>query len=264
MHRTPIYYTDQMQRTIVLDAPPKRIISLVPSQTELLYSLGLDQEVVGITKFCVHPQHWFSTKVRVGGTKQYKMDIIKALNPDLIIGNKEENDRAQIENLAQHYPVWMSDIKTLEDALDMINRLGELFGRSDEAQRMAARIQNGFDELAAAMNLSAPKRAAYFIWRKPYMVAAADTFIDTLLQKAGFENIFATQSRYPAVSADELAALQPEYILLSSEPFPFQQKHVEEFQTICPTAKVMVVNGEYFSWYGSRLLGAVAYFRSLQ
>ena len=125
---------DQMHRKIHLPRfPLRRIISLVPSQTELLYDLGLEEEVVGITKFCVHPPEWFQSKARVGGTKTIHFEKIKALQPDLIIGNKEENEREQIEALAECFPVWMSDIATLEDALDMMLRVGALVDRPEQA-----------------------------------------------------------------------------------------------------------------------------------
>src|ERR1700741_3198050 len=110
-----MHFIDQTGRKISIPQIPQRIISLVPSQTELLFDLGLDKEVVGITKFCVHPPEWFQTKTRVGGTKQLKIDLIKQLQPDLIIANKEENVKEQIEELEKHFPVWISDVNNLED-----------------------------------------------------------------------------------------------------------------------------------------------------
>src|SRR5689334_18071707 len=122
-------FTDQIGRTISLNKTPRRIISLVPSQTELLYDLGLSDEVVGITKFCVHPEEWFRNKPRVGGTKQLNMDIIHHLQPDLVIANKEENVREQVEELASHYPVWVSDINNPDDAYWMMKELGSITGK---------------------------------------------------------------------------------------------------------------------------------------
>ncbi len=241
--------------------PPRRIVSLVPSQTELLYTLGLDQEVVGITKFCVHPAAWYREKTRVGGTKTLNLEKIEALRPDLIIGNKEENDRAQIEALAARWPVWISDILTLEDAYDMVLRVGELTGKAVAASDLTAEIRQKFDRLAV---YPSSIRAAYFIWRKPYMVAAADTFIHDMLGRAGFQNVFAHLTRYPEVSLDDLAAAQPDVLLLSSEPYPFAEKHFRPFREACPEAKIVVVDGEMFSWYGSRLLAAPGYFEGLR
>jgi len=257
----PYRFTDQMQQTITLAYPPQRIISLVPSQTELLHDLGLNKEVVGITKFCVHPEEWFRTKQRVGGTKQLDLTAIDTLKPDLIIGNKEENERSQIEVLATKYPVWMSDIQTLEDALQMIQQVGKLVNRGAAAEKLALQIQTDFSGLPKPERRI---RAAYFIWRKPYMIAAADTFIHEMLHMAGFENVFASKIRYPEITLDDLAQAQPEVILLSSEPYPFKDKHIAAFQQVCPLAVVEIIDGELFSWYGSRLLHSAAYFHTLQ
>ncbi|MBK8428234.1 MAG: ABC transporter substrate-binding protein [Lewinellaceae bacterium] len=254
--------TDQMNRKVKLsEGAPKRIISLVPSQTEFLFDLGLEQEVVGITKFCVHPSAWFQTKARVGGTKTLHFDKIAALQPDLIIGNKEENERAQIEALAERYPVWLSDIVTLDDALDMMLRVGRLTGRAEKAQEIVEEISASFQALP--QSTVKPGRAAYFIWRKPYMVAANGTFIYEMMRMAGFENVFADLERYPEITLDMLAAAQPDCIFLSSEPYPFAEKHIAVFQEACPDARIRIVDGEMFSWYGSRLRYAPDYFRSL-
>lgn len=255
-------FTDQLHRLVELPTwPPQRIVSLVPSQTELLQTLGLEQEVVGITKFCVHPEHWYRVKPRIGGTKTLNLEKIAALRPDLIIGNREENDRSQIEALAARWPVWLSDILTLDDACDMVLRVGELTGKATEARGLEAEIRQRFDALSTAR--PEPVRAAYFIWRKPYMVAASGTFIHDMLGRAGFQNVFAHLSRYPEIALEALAAAQPEVLLLSSEPYPFAEKHFGPFREACPQAKIWVVDGEMFSWYGSRLLLAERYFKRL-
>lgn len=242
----------------------QRIVSVVPSQTELLHALGLEQEVVGITKFCVHPAEWFQTKLRIGGTKTLNLEKIAALEPDLIIGNKEENEREQIEWLSARFPVWISDIYTLEDALDMIVQVGDLCGRPTQAALLYAQIREAFAALDAGVRGQAPLRAAYYIWRKPFMVAARHTFIDDMLGRAGFENVFGHLERYPEVLREDLEMANPDIILLSSEPFPFSEKHVAEFQDICPSARVEIVDGEMFSWYGNRLLKSAAYFLELR
>lgn len=257
-------FTDQMHRNVVLGQfPPRRIVSLVPSQTELLQALGLEEEVVGITKFCVHPAAWFRTKQRVGGTKTVHLDKVAALSPDLIIGNKEENDREQVEELAARFPVWMSDVADLRDALRMIGGVGDITGRSSEAVRLVQQLEQRFSQLRQ----SAPAyrlRVAYFIWRKPYMVAGGDTFIDAMLNEAGFSNVFSAVKRYPEIALDQLARANPEAILLSSEPYPFAEKHFGPLQEACPAAKIKIVDGELFSWYGSRLLKAPSYFQEMR
>ncbi|MCC7466210.1 MAG: ABC transporter substrate-binding protein [Saprospiraceae bacterium] len=255
------YFTDQLQRSVALPVwPPRRIISLVPSQTEYLADLGLEEAVVGITKFCLHPRNWFEQKTRIGGTKTLNIPKIAALKPDLIIGNKEENEISQIHLLEKEFPVWMSDIITLEDALNMMMALGELTGKEDVAKRISANVKRAFNQLTLPQKL---KRAAYLIWRKPYMVAAGHTFVHEMMAKAGFENVFGDLSRYPEVSEQMLAEANPEVLLLSSEPYPFKEKHLAALKELCPKADVVLVDGELFSWYGSRLLGSPAYFDRL-
>jgi ABC-type Fe3+-hydroxamate transport system substrate-binding protein len=250
-----------MGRRVAVPFPPRRIISLVPSQTELLFDLGLGERVAGLTKFCIHPAHARETATIIGGTKNFHLEKIEELQPDLIIGNKEENYREGIEQLAAKYPVWMSDISTLAESLDMIRRVGLLTGRKEQAVALANEIQAS---MAALPSTAEPKTTAYFIWRKPYMVAAAGTFIDDLLMRAGFHNIFSQLGRYPEISAEQLRAAAPQQILLSSEPYPFSEKHIAEFQELCPEAHIRIVDGELFSWYGSRLQYTAAYFQTLR
>jgi ABC-type Fe3+-hydroxamate transport system substrate-binding protein len=252
-------FTDQMGRLISVPYPPQRIISLVPSQTELLFDLGLDREVVGITKFCIHPSEKFKKSIKVGGTKKLDLNKIYDLRPDLIIGNKEENNKAQIESLMKDFPVWMSDIKVLPEAIDMIKQIGELTANSERANIIAEDINEQFLNLEKKQK---KVRTAYFIWKDPYMLAGKQTFIDDILNRAGFENVIGVD-RYPEISVDQLKNLKPECIFLSSEPYPFKDEHVKEFKNICPDARVFIVDGELFSWYGSRLLLSPAYLRLL-
>ncbi|MEL7220655.1 MAG: helical backbone metal receptor [Bacteroidota bacterium] len=253
-------HTDQLGRTITLtNSPPQRIISLVPSQTELLADLGLEEQAVGITKFCVHPVHWRKEKTIIGGTKQLHLDRIRALQPDLIIANQEENDKEQVEVLAESFPVWVSKVVDLESALEMIAQVGTICHKSEAARALVKQIQDRFAQLPEMPK----RRAAYLIWRKPYMVSGGDTFIHAMLQKAGFDNVFGEQKRYPEVSIANLQAANPEVILLSSEPFPFKEKHLAELQKHCPQAVIKLVDGELFSWYGSRLLHSASYFFNL-
>lgn len=240
--------------------PPKRIISLVPSQTELLFDLGLDQEVAGITKFCLYPAAKISQKPIVGGTKTVNLEQIRALQPDLILANKEENSREQIEALQQQYVVHVTDVATLPDALAMIREVGTLVGKAAQANRMAQQIEVNFAQMVPGPNPS----VAYFIWRNPHMVAANHTFIHAMLEAAGFTNVFAHLSRYPEITPEELQAAQPEWLFLSSEPYPFAEKHRAEMQRLCPNARLVWVDGELFSWYGSRLLRSSDYFRNLR
>lgn len=252
-----MHFTDQLDRTIFLPRSPQRIISLVPSQTELLVDLGLEERIVGVTKFCVHPSHLKKTKTIVGGTKNYRMEVIDSLKPDLILGNKEENDQKGIEELAKKYPVWMSDIYHLEDALEMIQRVGEITGTTERAIQINQRIKDSFFT-------KIPPRGSciYLIWKNPMMAAGKNTFIDDLIRRAGFENLV-TKNRYPELDLEEIQKSKPDYILLSSEPYPFKEKEVESFRGIFPLSKILLVDGEMFSWYGSRLLKSATYFQRL-
>ena len=252
-------FTDQLQRTIRVNWPPQRIISLVPSQTELLFDLGLDSHITGVTKFCIHPKDKVSGKAKIGGTKQLDLALIKQLKPDLIIANKEENERSQIEALAHNFPIWISDIFNLDDAMDMIRGVGELTDKKEEGGHLSTLITAEFEKLNP---LPRSLKVAYFIWRKPYMAAGKNTFIDHMLLRCGFENAF-SESRYPEISVSRLIEAAPDVIFLSSEPYPFKEKHVEEFRWLAPSAEIQLVDGEMFSWYGSRLRYAPAYFSDL-
>ncbi len=256
-------FTDQLGRTIELPHTPQRIISLVPSQTELLYHLGLEEEVVGITKFCVHPEHWFRTRARIGSTKQIRKDLVRALRPDCIIANKEENVREQVEELAMDYPVWVSDIHTLDDALDMMRCIGELTGRPAEALSLTKRIEQGFNALHSSLAGHLPFRTAYLIWKSPFMTVGHDTFIHDMLRRCGLYNVFGHSTRYPEISLEELQSAHCDLLLLSSEPYPFSQKHIDELRPLLPQTRVLPADGEMFSWYGSRLLQAPEYFSGL-
>ncbi|MEJ2901558.1 helical backbone metal receptor [Pedobacter panaciterrae] len=257
-------FTDQLNREILINYPPKRIVSLVPSQTELLLELGLDQEIIGLTKFCIHPIEKFAERTKIGGTKKLNIQLIRDLNPDLIIGNKEENEQSQIEELMEDYPVWMSDIYTLEDAKKTIAQIGELVDRQPEASYLNHLISAGFNDLQTlAVQNGINKKVAYLIWKKPYMLAGRDTFIDNILALNGLSNVI-KEKRYPEIELNELAKLKPDLIFLSSEPYPFKEAHLEEIRAVVPEAKVMLVDGEMFSWYGSRLVKAVQYLFQLQ
>ena len=247
---------DQMHREVEIVSPLLRIVSLVPSQTELLVDLGLEEQLVGVTKFCVHPKGLKNRVEQIGGTKALKIQKIIDLQPDLVIGNKEENFITDIQELEQHVPVWMSDIYTLEDSYDMIEQIGKLTDTKEKALSLIESIKREFEQLTP---LKEKKKCLYLIWRKPYMAAAKNTFINHLLEYLGFENALDNE-RYPEV---DFTNLKTDYIFLSSEPYPFKEKHIEELQAIFPNAEIRLVDGEFFSWYGSRLLDAPKYFKEL-
>lgn len=251
--------TDQMGRAVAVSAAPRRIVSLVPSQTELLIELGVADRLAGITRYCVHPAGVVESINKVGGTKRLDVNAIVALQPDLIIANKEENEEQAVTELARHCPVWISDIANLADALDMIGAVGRLVGKGEQADAMKRDIERSWKGVDARARGS----AAYMIWRKPWMAVAGNTFIDDVLTRIGFGNAFAGLSRYPEVSLARLQKAQPDVVMLSSEPFPFAARHIDEVSRALPDARVVLVDGEMFSWYGSRLSLAPAYFQSL-
>ena len=255
--------TDQTGTVITIPENPQRIISLVPSQTELLADLGLNDTVIGITKFCIHPENWFWSKTRIGGTKNLNLDRIRSLQPDLIIANKEENEKSQVVELSKQYPVWTSDISSLGDAKEMILSIGEITGHMQQAQAIIEKITTEFAALKSFLENLKPVAAAYLIWNNPLMTVGGDTFISSMMQASGFKNVFEELKRYPEISPDSVKDRKPEIVILSSEPYPFKEKHLEEFRKSFGGAKIILADGEMFSWYGSRLQYAPAYFRRL-
>lgn len=251
---------DQIGHELLLKESPKRIISLVPSQTELLYDLGLGERVVGITKFCIHPNEWFTSKSRVGGTKTIDYNKINNLSPDLIIANKEENEKEQIEHLQTLYPVYTSNINDLDDSLIMINDIATITHSLDKANVIIDTIKKEFNALDVSHKTV---KVLYLIWRDPYMTIGSNTFINSMIQRCGFENVITEDKRYPEIDTNTINIINPDYIFLSSEPYPFKEKHFKEIKNIFPKAEPIIVDGEFFSWYGSRLMKAPAYFNSL-
>jgi ABC-type Fe3+-hydroxamate transport system substrate-binding protein len=255
-------YKDQIGKSVELPHYPQKIVSLVPSQTELLFHLGLEKEIIGITKFCIHPADKVKNITKIGGTKNLNIQKILSLHPDIIIANKEENEEKQVMDLMNYFPVWVSDIHSINDAMAMIKLMGEICNRVSEAQSMEQAINNRFH--AYKGNAVKAISIAYLIWYKPYMTIGGDTFINNMMETGGFKNIFNEKSRYPEVSLEEIFLRNPDYIFLSSEPYPFKQKHIDEIKFLYPQQKVMIVDGEMFSWYGSRMRKAFDYFEELR
>lgn len=244
-----------------LDYKPKRIVSLVPSQTELLFDLGLENETIGITKFCVHPKKWFRNKTRVGGTKTVHIESIKSLQPDLIIANKEENVKEQIEALSEIAPTWVSDIQNLDDAIQMIKDIGTLTQEANKAKEIITEIEQEFKQINILQN--GHRSTLYLIWQNPWMSIGEDTFINDMLERTGCINAFKNLKRYPELTDEDIRNSNAAIVLLSSEPYPFKEKHIAMIQSLLPEADIKLVDGEMFSWYGSRLLKAPAYFMEL-
>lgn len=236
-----------------------RIISLVPSITTTLFDFGLtNNEVIGRTKFCIHPKNLVEKTEIIGGTKNLNIEKIKFLKPDLIIANKEENEKIQVEELANHCSVWVTNIANLADNVNFIWELGMLLKKRTLAEKFNDDISAVFRTINKEKAL---KKVAYIIWQNPMMSIGGNTFINSILEEIGFENILKNKTRYPEISKEEIESA--DYLFLSSEPYPFQEKHLPEFRKIFPKTKVILVDGEAFSWYGTHLLKCAEYYKML-
>ncbi|MCM8569128.1 helical backbone metal receptor [Gramella jeungdoensis] len=249
---------DQLGRNIKFESTPRRIVSLVPSQTELLFDLGLEKFIMGITRFCIHPPFLKQIKARVGGTKKVNFRKIKELNPDIILCNKEENTKEMVKELEKIAPVHVSDVANLNDSYALISQYGKIFNCEALAITLADSIRKKAEVVEKLATASPKRKVAYFIWKDPLMVSGKGTFIDSMLSLNNFENVF-TQERYPETNFEELSKMEIDICMLSSEPFPFKEEHKEGFKPY--SRQVQIVDGEYFSWYGSRLLEAMDYFK---
>jgi ABC-type Fe3+-hydroxamate transport system substrate-binding protein len=240
-------------------------VSLVPSQTELLYDLGLEDQIFGLTKFCVHPNRAKQTKEIVGGTKNIKLEKIRDLNPDIILCNKEENTKEIVEACKQICPVHVSDIFDLDDAKKLIEDYGHFFNKKTESSIIIQEMDVKINDFLSYIKDKPLLKVAYFIWRAPWMVAANNTFIDYLLQLNKYDNIYANKERYPELEMNKIRLEgDPDLVFLSSEPYPFKEEHTLEIRQSTHHAKIVFVDGELFSWYGSRLLQSFDYFKKLR
>lgn len=234
-----------------------RVVSLVPSITEALFDLGLtENEVVGRTKFCIHPKEKVSNVEIIGGTKNINIDKIKDLQPTLILANKEENVKEQVEELMKDFKMIVTNVESIEDNYYLLKTLGNLFGKEKEAQNYNLATYDALN-----VKIDKPIKVAYLIWKNPYMSIGSDTFIHHILTEIGFENIFKNQKRYPIIEIEDLE--DADYIFLSSEPFPFKEKHIQEFKDVYPNKTITIVDGEAFSWYGTHIAKSKEYYKKL-
>lgn len=272
--------TDCFGRRLVLDAPPQRIVSLVPSITETLIDLGVGERLVGITTYCVHPASVVGNIPKVGATKGVAFDKIEALAPDLILANKEENRKRHIERLEELCPVFVTYPRTLEDAVQLVLDLGRLTGCDVRASEIASACSAALE--AAEPSIIGPRlKTACMIWRDPWMAAGADTYMSNLLDRFGFENVFAGVAapdtevppeaatvRYPETTLAAVAQRHADVVLLPSEPYAFgeaDQRDVEStLAELGTTAAVVLVDGSYLTWYGTRTLPAIHYLQGVK
>ena len=247
-----------------LARPPRRIVSLVPSTTELLCALGLEDALVAVTVYCVEPRDVVRGKVRIGGEKNPDLEKIRALDPDLVVANIEENRREDIDRLrGWSIPVWVAYPRTVAEGIGFIGELGELTGAEPRARALLRELASLHDRVQSANARRPPVAVFYPIWRGPYMTINGDTYIHDMLRVCGGRNIFAGRpERYPTVTLDEVAALRPEVILLPDEPFRFRQAHVADFADYPDVpavrdGRIHLVDGKPFSWHGPRIAEAL-------
>ena len=253
--------TDDLGREIKIPFPPKRIISVVPSTTEFLFDLGLEEKVISKTRFCRYPEDRVSKLPNIGGTKTLHIDKIRLLNPDLILANEEENNKEQIESLYNEFPVYVCKVRSYDEALQNILNTGKITGTDREAFEIATKIHTQFSKLPVATN---NLKVLYLIWKDPYMAVGSDTFINAMIEKCGFRNAIShLPDRYPKLTAEDIFEINPDLVFLSSEPFSFESQHSKEIQKIVPNSKIEFVDGEMFSWYESHLLKTGEYFKDL-
>lgn len=257
-------YKDSLNREISISKTPQRIISLVPSLTELLHDMGLERQIVGVTKYCVHPVHYQHTKKLVGGTKKVKYQVIKDLKPDFILCSKEENTKEMVTELESIAPVYVSDVNTFEEALALIEQLGLVLNRRTKSQHIIDKINFRLQQFQSSIKNIRIRKVAYFIWANPWMVAGSETFIDDMLRICRFENAYATKERYPEINIAQMQLHEkPDLLMFSSEPYSFKDEDVYEVLRSNRKILTIYVDGQYFSWYGSRLIKAFDHFKQI-
>ncbi|MAC18009.1 MAG: cobalamin-binding protein [Flavobacteriales bacterium] len=238
-----------------LAGPPQRIISLVPSLTETLVDLRVEDRIVGLTKFCIHPDHLRRERMRVGGTKGVRIDVILDLQPDLVIANLEENEAQDIMALEiSGIPCWVCDVRTVERAFRLLSDLGALVGMADRGADLEAEARRSWEEGRLSVDPGQGRKVAYAVWRNPWMWAGHDAYIQSVLRWWGWTP-WPEVARYPELEMAEVRDQGVEEVLLPSEPFPFKEDHKAE----CEGLDARLVDGEMFSWYGSRMLKVPAY-----
>ena len=245
--------------TVEVARPPRRIVSLIPSTTELLCHLGLADAIVGITAYCVEPRAVVRTKRKVGGEKNPDLDAIRALAPDLVIANVEENLREHVEALrAAGVPVWVTYPRTVTDTIRLVREVGALTGTEARAEPLADELERLLGEARAAIAGRPRARVFYPIWRDPYMTIGRDTYVHDVLATVGADNVFGDSDRYPIVTLDEMAARAPDVIILPDEPFRFRRAHRKDFEgyrdvPAVRDGRIHLMGGKIFCWHGPRL-----------
>lgn len=263
-------YTDGLYRELEVKSTPKRIVSLVPSITETLFTFGADDSVVAVTNFCVEPPQALEAKTAVGGTKTLDVEAIKGLSPDLIIANAEENREEDIRQLVRaSLPVFVTFPRTVSAAINMMRQLAEITDTVGKAAPILQEAEETLTDIKTASRTRHRPRVFCPIWRRPWMTIGSDTYMHDFITVCGGRNIFADRhDRYPRVELDEVARRLPEVILLPDEPYHFMPKHKEEFATraYVPAVRderIHVVDGKILCWYGPRIADGLRFVNGL-
>ncbi len=257
----PLVFTDDLKREVTLASHPERIVSLCPSITETLVKLGLSSKLAGRTDYCYRPEEEVEHIPRLGGPKDIRIEELKEIAPQLIIAVREENSQEQINTLQERFPVFVFDVTTYSQALDMINKLGELTGKEDNAVEMAHEIDQAFAQIP---QLTTPLSFLYLIWKDPLMAAGKRTYINSILAAHGFVNCLDSFiQRYVTLNIEVFKKLSFDLALLPCEPYEFTEEDRKDVLAFFPHSDVRLVDGEAFSWYGYRMLSAASYLKEL-
>jgi ABC-type Fe3+-hydroxamate transport system substrate-binding protein len=256
-------FHDATGAAVVLPAPPRRIVSLIPSITEILFALGAGPSVAGCTVYCTEPPEGVATKTRVGGQKNPKLDVIRELGADLVVANVEENVREHVETLRRWgIPVYVTYPRTVADGVRLVSDLGAVVGRPERGREMAAALEAALDDVRSACAGKPARRVFYPIWRQPWMTVNRDTYVHDMLALCGGDNVFGqSATRYPEVTMEDVARAAPEVILLPDEPYRFRRVHLAEFDAhpdipAVRDRRVHLVDGKLATWYGPRIAEA--------
>ena len=243
---------------------PVRIVSLCPSTTETLIDFGLAAQLVGVTRFCIHPADIVRGIEKVGGTKNPDLDRIRALRPDLVLFNEEENRKDDYDRLRGDVKVDATIVRRVQDVPAHLRHLGRLTGTEAQAQARAEQVEAARARLARARTSATGFRYAYLIWRRPYMAVGGDTYVSDLFAEAGGKNVFeGAKDRYPEIDVAGLRAARPEVVFLSDEPFPFKPKHAAELTVEAPELRTQLIGGDDCCWHGVRTLRGLSLMQRL-
>lgn len=251
---------------VELAQPAERIVSLVPSESETLHYLGAEDRIAGITKFCERPWSMFKAKTRVGGPKDPDVDRIRELEPDLILCNKEENEKDAVEELREIAPVYVSFVVKVDEAAQLIADLGALTGCGENAAEMVAQIAQGRETVAGAKADYTFRRVLHLVWKDPYMTVSRDTYIYDLLTQAGLEPVVPRiRKRYPMIDGDFIRECNPEAVFFPDEPYKFKFSDIDEFReefadlACVRNDGLYKIDGATVTWFGYRTTLAFDY-----